>query len=60
MDFVQPGEPGDQMASFQCGPVQCFQQAVDTGGVSISAKYKVGCLSLDCFSCMVMVCTMQL
>ena len=26
------------MASLQCGPVQCFQQAVDMGGVSISAK----------------------
>ena len=38
MDSVQHGEPGDLMASLQCGPVQCFQQAADMGGVSISAK----------------------
>lgn len=28
-------EPGDLMASLQCGPVQCFKHAVDTRGVSI-------------------------
>ena len=33
--------------SLQCGPVQCFQHAVDTGGVSISAKYEAGCSSLQ-------------
>ena len=42
---VQPGEPGDLTASLQCGPVQPFQQAVDAGGVPVSAKHKMGCSS---------------
>ena len=31
-------EPGDLTASLQCGPFQCLQHVVDTGGVSISTQ----------------------
>ena len=48
MDFIQHGEPRDLSVSLQCGPVQRFQNAVDTRGVSISVKNKVGCSSLHC------------
>jgi len=50
VDFIRHGKPGDLTASLQCGPVQCFQHAVDTRRVSISVKNKAGtgCSLLHC------------